>query len=187
MSEALIKASYFQGTINALAVLGSKRAEAERLLQAEIAATKAASRADWLPMTFDFKLTAVVHDLGGKDAVVALNRASFLAATDGPLLRPIVQGALRVFGVSPRAFVKMVGNAWEAGTRNAGAMSASFEDDHSAIVVLNGLHAELRWYEGFIGLLEGVYEITAHEGTATVTAHDGGATYEMRWRPRKGS
>jgi len=133
-------------------VLGAKQAEAERRLHPELTAYRAASRADWLPMEYDFKLTDVVYDLGGRDAVLALSRASFLAAANAPILRPIVQGTLQVFGVTPRAAVKIVRASWDVGTKDGGQMTTTRTDGHSAAVVFEGINAKFHWFESFIGV-----------------------------------
>ena len=162
-----VKASLFQGNIDALSVLGPKRAEAERRLAAIIEGTRQASRADWLPMAWDFELTRVVNDVGGRDAVIALNKRSILAASDGPFLRPVVQGAFRLFGVSPRAILKILSSAWASGTKDAGLMSV-VATDSGAVISHTDIVAELIWHETFVGLIAGVYEITGHTGTTTV-------------------
>ena len=128
-----IKASYFQANIDAIALLGPRRLEIETRMASEIAATRAASRADWLPMAWDQKLCALINDVGGHEAVIACNRASFLAATEGAFLRPIIQGALRLFGVSPRAILRQVEPTWAAGSRHAGTMLVQCDEDHATI------------------------------------------------------
>lgn len=188
VSEPMIKASYFQGNLNALVVMGPAQAAIEAALHAEIEATRAASRADWLPMAYDFKLTRLLREHGGRDAIVALNRKSFLSAMEGPLLRPIFQGSLRLFGVSPRGVTRLVQKGWEAGTKDAGTMRAEFRND-GAVIIHSGMVADDDWYIGFEGVLQGVFEATSYTGTVTTTvsAGDGGtriASYNASWRPR---
>lgn len=166
-SVPLIKASYFQGSIDALSVLGSGEAEARERLRSIIEGTSTASRADWLPMEWDYELTRVVHVVGGRAAVLELSRRSFLAAVEGPLLRPVLQGALRVFGVSPRAILKVVSNAWGAGTKDAGVMTA-VSTDTGATISHTGIVAEPIWHEAFIGVFDGVFELTGYTGTTVV-------------------
>lgn len=166
-SVPLIKASYFQGNIDALSVLGPREAEARERLRSIIDGARAASRADWLPMAWDYELTRVAHSLGGRDAVIELNRRSLLAAVEGPFLRPVVQGAFRLFGVSPQAVLKVVRNAWGAGTKDAGVMTATTTDT-GGVVTLAEVVAESIWYEGLIGVLAGVFEITSHTGTSSL-------------------
>lgn len=176
-----IKASYFQGSVDALSVLGPREAEARRRLATIIEGTRHASRADWLPMAWDFELTRVLNDLGGREAVIELNKRSFLAATEGPFLRPVVQGAFRLFGVSPRGILKVVSNAWEAGTKDAGVMTA-VSTDTGAVINHTDVVAELIWHETFVGVVAGIYELTGYTGTTTVELEPpSAARYTCRW------
>lgn len=185
MTVPQIKASYFQANLAALAVVGPRRGEVEALLKDEIDAARMASRADWLPMAFDQKLSRVVEELCGRDAVIAANRVAFLAAADGPLMRPIVQGAFRVFGVTPKGIIRMVHTGWDAGARDAGTMSVDF-DDATATLHHRGMSAEPSWYAGFVGVLEGVLELTGFDGTAEMRIDvDGHPIYTCRWTTRK--
>lgn len=180
-----IKASYFQANIDAIALLGPRRLEIETRMASEIAATRAASRADWLPMAWDQKLCALINDVGGHEAVIACNMASFLAATEGAFLRPIIQGALRLFGVSPRAILRQVEPTWAAGSRHAGSMLVQCDEDHATIEHV-GMKAAPEWHVGMVGVLQGVLALTEHDGSAEMHfADDGHPIYDLRWQPRK--
>jgi hypothetical protein len=179
-----IKASYFQASIDAISLLGPRRVEVEARLAREIEATRMASRADWLPMAWDQKLSAAIASVGGDDAVIACNKASFLAATEGTFLRPFTQAAGRLFGVSPRGMLKHANAAWTAGSRHAGHMVVTFTAE-GATVELVGMHAEPVWYVGVVGILEGVLALTSHDGSAEMrSATDGHPVYDVRWQPR---
>jgi len=183
-TSAEIKASYFQANIDAIALLGPRRVEVEARLAREIEATRMASRADWLPMAWDEKLSAAIADVGGDEAVIACNKASFLAATEGTFLRPFTQAAARLFGVSPRGMLKHAHAAWAAGSRHAGHMVVTFTAE-SATVELIGMRADPIWCVGVVGILEGVLALTSHDGSAEMRfATDGHPVYDVRWQPR---
>jgi uncharacterized protein (TIGR02265 family) len=180
-----IKASYFRANLDALAVLGNSRATVEAQMATEIETTRRASRADWLPMAFDEKLSAVVAEVAGRDGVIATNRAAFLAAAEGPFLRPVVQGALRVFGVTPKGILRHLDNTWDAGTRHAGRMEVVL-GEHEATIHHRGMVAAEAWHLGFVGLLQGVLELTGFDGTVDMRrADDGHPIYDVRWQTRK--
>lgn len=177
-----IKASYFRATLEALAILGAHRAEIEHRMSREIEATLRASRADWLPMAFDQKLSAVVAEVAGRDAVIATNREAFLAAADGPFLRPVVQGALRVFGVSPKGLLRHIDHVWRAGTRHAGYMELTF-GEHEATIHHRAMVADEVWHLGFVGLLQGVVQLASLDGKVSMTfADDGHPAYLLQWQ-----
>lgn len=180
-----IKASYFRANLDALAVLGDKRAAVEARIAPEIEATLRASRADWLPMAFDEKLSAVVAEVAGRDGVIATNRVAFLAAAEGPFLRPVVQGALRVFGVTPKGILRHLDNTWDAGTRHAGRMEVVF-GEHEATIHHRGFITAEVWHLGFVGLLQGILELTGFDGAVDMTfADDGHPVFHCRWQARK--
>jgi hypothetical protein len=182
-----IKASYFQANVAALELLGPLRARIEGLMAAEIAATQRASRADWLPMAWDQKLSRIVAEVAGPQGVVVTNRGAFLAASDGPFLRPIIQGTIRVFGVTPRALLRSVDRAWRAGSKNAGYMDVEIGESEGW-VHHRDMKADEQWYLGLVGVLEGILELTGFEGTVTMSlAPDGHPVYHCRWTHRKQS
>jgi hypothetical protein len=183
--EPQIKASYFRANLDALAVLGEQRAAVEARMTEEIEATRRASRADWLPMAFDQKLSAIVAEVAGRDAVIATNRVAFLAAADGPFLRPVVQGALRVFGVTPKGILRQIDSTWNAGTRHAGRMEVIL-GEREATIHHRGMVADEIWYLGMIGILQGILELTGFDGHADMhLADDGHPVYTLRWQKRK--
>jgi hypothetical protein len=182
-----IKASYFQANVAALELLGPQRDHIEEIMASEIAATQRASRADWLPMAWDQKLSRVVAEVAGPQAVVVTNRGAFVAAAAGPFLRPIIQGTIRVFGVTPKALLRSVDRAWRAGSKNAGYMDVEIGES-DGWVHHRDMQADEVWYLGLVGVLEGILEVTGFEGTATMSlAPDGHPVYHCRWTHRKQS
>jgi hypothetical protein len=125
------------------------------------------------------------HDIGGRDAVIALNKRSILASSDGPFLRPVVQGAFRLFGVTPRALLKIMSNAWGSATRDAGLMSV-VATDSGAVISHTDIVAEPIWHETFVGLIAGIYEFTDHTGTTTVELErPSSARYICTWSKKQ--
>jgi hypothetical protein len=184
-SAPAIKASYFQANVAALELLGPLRGRIEGIMAAEIEATRRASRADWLPMAWDQKLSRVVAELAGPTGVIVTNRGAFVAASSGPFLRPIIQGTMRVFGVTPRALLRSVDRAWRAGSRNAGSMDVELGESEGW-VHHRDMQADEFWHLGLVGLLEGLLEVSGVEGTVTMSfAPDGHPVYHCRWGNRK--
>jgi len=63
--------------------------------------------------------------------------------------------------------LKVVRNAWEAGTKDAGLMAAVFTET-GAVISHTDIVAEPIWHETFIGVVAGIYEITGYMGSTTV-------------------
>jgi hypothetical protein len=118
---AEIKASYFAGNIKALSVLGPENeAEARRRLQKIIDACEGISRVGWVPVTWDVELTHVLHDLGGIRGVREANKYSVQLSLQGPLIGPLANAAISMFGPSPKTLIRYVSKAWQASCRDMG-------------------------------------------------------------------
>lgn len=79
-----------------------------------------ATRGAWMPVDVDLDLTAVMWDVLGEQGVRRVCGRSVVDSLNGPLLGPLAQGTLRLFGVSPRHFYRMVPRGWSQVYRNAG-------------------------------------------------------------------
>jgi hypothetical protein len=193
MGQPAIKASYFLGNVAGLSALPpEEEREARRRLAAVITSAEAKSRADWVPLACDLELTHVVHQLGGTKAVQEVNRRSFLAALEGPLMRPFFTGAVSLFGLTPRALMKMAPRAFAGATRDMGRLVFESIDDRSAAFLHmdlpEALHGDEIWLSGFCGVLQATYDSTKHTGVSSLELVRGGQAcrYRGRWRPLAG-
>lgn len=184
---ASIKASYFAGNVAALAALGPQlEAEARARLAPTIAALHAASRADWLDVEHDLLLSRVVADLAGVEGVHLVNRHSFTSALQAPVLRPLFASAVSLFGLTPRAILRMMPSGWGAGMKDAGAVYVAFDDDSmGATIEHRDFIVEPLWHEGLVGVLLGACDVTEHTGNAAMTMTPRGASYRLRWERRR--
>lgn len=183
---AFIKASYFAGNVAALDVLGPDRAASARArLAPQIAALQAASRADWLPIAVDDALSDVVCELAGAEGIRAVNKQSFLSSIDGPLIRPVFQGAIKLIGMTPRAGLRFFSRGWDAGMKNAGSFVAEFNGDDSGVLTHSGYTGSRNWHEGMVGIIEGIYAVTNHAGTVDLVVGDDHALYTCRWQAKR--
>jgi hypothetical protein len=164
--EPAIKTSHFAAELKALSVLGLREAEARARLAPVLDQFAALSRADWVPLAWDIELTQTAFDFGGAAAVHQVNRETFLASAGGPLLGPLFGGALSVFGVTPRAMLKVVAHGWVAGTHDLGAIRIPVNDDGVSALehvdVPEVLHGNDAWAEGQVGLFQGICEFVGH-------------------------
>lgn len=180
---ASIKASYFATTIAALDVLGPEKAALARERCSEsIELLARVSRADWIPVEHDVVLSQVVFDLGGAQAVRDVNRVGFLSSLEGPLLRPLFNSAVSLFGLSPRSLLKLFQRGWDSGMREGGEMRL-IEGNNGATMLHDKYVATDVWREGFAGIIEGIYEATRHTGAVTMTTTRTCATYHCTWSP----
>lgn len=161
-----IKASHFAAELRALTVLGAREADARARLAPVLEEFAVYSRADWVPLAWDKELHHTLFDLGGVDAVHRLNRVTFLESTGGPLFGPLVGGALAVFGVTPRALMKVVPKGWGVASRNLGTFRVPVNDDGVTVVehvdVPELVRGDDVWAEGQVGIFHGIYEFVGH-------------------------
>jgi hypothetical protein len=141
------------------------------------------SRADWIPVEHDVVLSTVVFDLGGARAVRDVNRAGFLLSLEGPLLRPLFNSAVTIFGLTPRALLKLFQRGWDSGMREGGEVRLLADTTTTATVVHDKYVGSDVWREGLAGIIEGMYEATKHTGTVTMTTTKTCATYHCAWKP----
>jgi hypothetical protein len=177
---ASIKASYFATTIAALDVLGPEKAAIARARCSEsIELLARVSRADWIPVEHDVVLSQIVFDLGGVQAVRDVNRVGFLQSIEGPMLRPLFNSAVTIFGLTPRALLKLFQRGWDSGMREGGEVRLSTDQPMTATVLHDKYPASDVWREGLAGIVEGMYEATRHTGTVTMTTTRDCATYPL--------
>ncbi len=178
-TEPLIKCSYFAGTLASLSVLGeTHQAVARARVASIIKDVQQRLPNDWLPLHYDVELTNVVHELAGDAGVVQVNRAAFVLGLSAPLLKPIATAAVNLFGLSPRGLMRAAAAGWSAGTRHVGAIVVERSSDGEVIIVHRDLPSLVRrdrkWQVGFLGICEGVLEITKTVGKATTQHFDDG-------------
>lgn len=102
MSERrpVIRASLVHEDLERLSMFGAAQAASVRAaLPVEVLlALEQTPRAAFLPLEFDVHIVDAVAELLGVDALDRWARESMRASARGPLIRPIVEGARRVFG-----------------------------------------------------------------------------------------
>jgi len=118
-------------------------------------------RTAWLPMALDVELNLAVHKVAGAAGLTALNRQALQNAFRGPLLHPLVEGAKRLFGLSPAALLHLATRPHGAITRDAGTMRAE-KVGHNEYMLFHEdmppLYADNETYLlGFVAIVEGVF------------------------------
>jgi hypothetical protein len=171
MGEPAMRASYLRENVKAVDdVLGRDAAGKimARVQAATLATIEAASRLAWLPIAFDVELSAAVADVAGVDAVSRINRASFVKAAEGPLLRPILGAAIGILGLTPAAIAKFIPSGWKAATRDCGEIVVEKGGQNEVLVVHEGVPSVMldeRYMAGFYGTLAGVLDVARKKGS----------------------
>lgn len=186
---ASVRAALLQEILLALPAVGQERAA--RVLAAVRPATldqiAHATRVDWLPAELHVELARAGLAALGEGGLKAWGRAAFGRSVRSSLLRPILEGAVRIFGLSPGAVLRAAPAAWLAAYREAGTLEVTPWAEHACRVTLRSLPPALQdrgFQVALAGALEGVFEACDAVGAARLLSTEAGETaeYEAAWQ-----
>ncbi len=142
----------------------------EALARVEEAASTA-----YLPTKVTSQVVLAAVGLVGRERAVALWRFFFVRRYGrSPILRAIVSGALRLFGISPSSLYRQVQRNWHTTYRNFCVPSVFLPDENRAVIHLRDVHPEvLEEYPDYLlalqGGLEGMTEMAGADGSSTLS------------------
>lgn len=186
--EPRMRASYIKDNLAAVRSFGP---DVERSLRGEIGDAvveiESAARVDWLPIGVDVALTRTVRKLTGSNGVRDWSRRSFLAAVEGPMLRPIVRAVVSLFGLTPATVLRRAPMGWQQIYQNCGLLICEplapdrmrlrvegargpFLDDHDYV-------------EGTCGTFEGAVDLGGARGnvSAHIDANARRVEFDVSW------
>jgi len=100
---------------------------------------QAASPISWLPVEVDIELTDCFFQVAGAERATQAFRGALAQAIERPLLRPLMEGALGIFGRNPAKILRWVPKAWSLIYRDCGEMHCAHADEGSASLELSQL------------------------------------------------
>lgn len=184
--SALISADSLDGDLGA-----QIRAAVPPASLAQIVST---SRLDWLSADLDMDVTEAVTQVLGRERSAHFWRGSLLDAMDTPLLKPLIDGAIAIFGLSPGHLLKWAPRVWEAIYRNCGTMTVTSVSGTTAEIVLESIAPALRRSPDFIEALRASFEtlfvLARTEGTVVIEEMDLGrarAVFGFSWTESAGA
>ncbi len=192
-SAPLMRASHMQHNISGLAELGQEaEARVRELLQPTTASTIVESpRSMWLPLALDVELTSCVETVVGQQGLFDWSRNAQKKTFEGPLLRPVIDGGLRLFGVRPLRIYKLTPRAFTLMFRNCGEIKIDSKGDCSLDIVHThappGM-ADGAYLHGSAGAYSAGLDILGFRGSVTVAPREAGnptVVYEVRWDPKR--
>ena len=77
----------------------------------------------WMPYEIDVAMAEGVQEELGREGLRGFVIGNTQAVAEEPALRPVVQGALRVFGVTPDAILRMAPQLWKIAYKNVADLS----------------------------------------------------------------
>lgn len=159
----------------------------DRLGPAAVAAIEDATSIDWLPAQMDLDLTLALHGALGEARFGRFFRQELARAFSGPLLKVIVEAALRVFHADAAAFAGWVGKGWPLLFRDCGSWIVERAGDGEAVVRIHDLPPAFVndvWLRSVAHSLDAFWDLARARGAVTLTAsdpHQRTATYRIAW------
>lgn len=186
MSAAQLKENLF-----ALLVLGSDTAS--RILAdlppRHLRRIEQADHSDWLPIEIELALTRTILDAVGEEGLRRWSSAALKRTLDSSLFRPLLDTAVRIFGLSPQGLFRMAPQGWKRAFRGAGELTVASEGPAALLVDLVGLPEEMQ--EGSFVLTIGssfhaLLDACQVAGGARVIAPPPGIAvrYQVTWNAR---
>jgi hypothetical protein len=155
-------------------------------LMEAIAKTRAVG---WVPFAGHMHLNRAVRQGLGPPAFPALGRRAMLRSYDQHMVKPLIEGTLRLFGASPAGLSKVLPRLWGVMTRAGGELALEPPPGpNRALLGLTGFPAEQGFADllvpGLGGALSSVFDLCDLQGevvTYDIDAARGAARFELRW------
>lgn len=141
----------------------------------------------WLPVECDVDITRAVVEVLGVSGNRRWSRDALLRSANGPLLKPILDGASALFGLTPHALYKVAPRGFGMIYRDLGEVRYEALGEQHARIVHEGIPESLLaapWYlEGIAGAFEAGYVFLGLEGDVQLSldAAEHTAHYDVRW------
>jgi hypothetical protein len=180
-------AGFVQGTLAGVPA-ASRDGVRARLAPETLATLASSSRLTWLPIEVDVELTRAIYAELGAGRARELFRSSLSTALEAPILRSLVQGALKIFGATPERFYGWAPKVYAQLYRDAGEMRFERDEPGSARLELSGLPptvaASRDYLDGMCGAFAAGFDVIGVKGEVTLERLDmsaGSACFRLRW------
>lgn len=186
-----VRARHMKNLLDLVARLPPDEAERVGALVPEALARSVAdaTSVDWLPLDANLVVTRAVHGGLGDARFYRFFRDQLAEAFSGPLLRVVVDAALRVFRVDATSFTSWVGRGWGLVFRDCGAWTVERAGPGVARLRIEALPepcvSDEVWLRSVAHSLDAFWVLARTQGECAYAGRDVGArvaTYELRWK-----
>jgi hypothetical protein len=131
-----------------------------------------ALRTTWLPVADDVAITEAVASALGEGVMRRWSADTMRSSLDGPLLRPLIEGAAALFGLSPGLVFRTLPRFWGNVYRGCGEWVVRDRSKKSARLDYVGVPEPIAdsgtYLAGIAASLEAVIGVTKSEGTVVI-------------------
>jgi hypothetical protein len=185
--EPRILASFLHGTLEVIDSMGSDLGSQVRAsLKPEVLEEiENAWAAGWLPLAYDVELTTAFFRLAGAERACEAMRRNMTETFRKPALRTLVDGAVRLFGLSPGKLLGWAPRIWPLLFRDVAELHIEV-GPAAATLRLVDLPPEVSehrdYLRGTASAIAAVFDLTGVAGECRLADHGGGeARFELEW------
>jgi len=186
--EPRILASFLHGTLEVIDSMGGDLGERVRasLKPESLEEIENAWSAGWLPLTYDVELTSAFFRLAGPERACEAMRKNMAETFSKPTLRSVIDGAVRIFGLSPSKLLRWGPRVWPVLFKDVAEMRVEV-GAAEATVWLEGLPPELAgdgdYLSGTAAGIAAVFDLTGVQGECRLAEFGRGqARFELSWQ-----
>jgi hypothetical protein len=143
-----------------------------------------AAALDWLPASLGLLMDEQIAAAAGLRAVEGLRRRAFLLSASRPLLRPLRDGAIKLFGPRPSSLFRWARHGWDMSMRRLGKVRYD-EAERGCRLIFTGVPARFAvsepWRAALSGTLHGMLEAVERSGDVRLHVDGDALVFRVCW------
>jgi len=162
----------------------------DRMPQESWTVLSTARKSEWIPLEHDHHLSDGWIPVFGRERAIELIAGSVLDVFETPVLKPLIQGAIRLLGATPASLIKIIPRAStqiyrnfhdiRIGDRRDGFTELHFEEIHPQVL------AHPSYFFVWRGTFEAIFRLCRCEGRAQLDVDEAKrrAKWTLQWTER---
>jgi hypothetical protein len=163
----------------------------EHLPPEMIAQIETVTATTWLPAQYHVAMADALRDAFGRTREHEYYRRAFVASMHGGAFGTLFAVGIRLFGLTPRAFLRWAAKGYDASFRNCGSLEGEVLDETRGRVVYRDLPKVCTdsdaWLESAQSTIYGVFDVTETNGIVRIDTSkraEGAMIVELEWQAR---
>jgi len=154
-----MRASMVKENLRLLLLLGTEteRQIREDLSKELVETIENAGRFDWLPIEVDIELNEIIWKHLGDEGTYKYYHDSVFKTSEDPLMKPIISGAINLFGLTPHSIIRFYPRLWTRMYKDCGQLSIKKEGPTIAHIIVSEIPRQIIESRGYIVGLEGAF------------------------------